>query len=77
MLFGKTKKLLEEKEKEIILNLSNNYKDSAYEAYTQYMKLINQLKDEGKIGERDFEKLNSKILEFRVKFKSYIKQFGI
>lgn len=77
MLFGKTKKLIEEKEKEITLNLSNNYKDSAYEAYTQYVQLINQLKEEGKIGEKDFEKLNSKVLEFKVKFKNYIKWFGI
>lgn len=73
MLFGKVKKLIEDKEKEIELNLSNNYKDSAYKAYTEYMQLINQLKDEGKIGGKDFDKLNIKIDDYKRKFKNYIK----
>ena len=50
MLFGKTKKVLEDKEAEIKLNLSNNYKDSAYNGYLEYIQLVNDFKDKGKIG---------------------------
>ena len=57
MLFGKTKKVLEDKEAEIKLNLSNNYKDSAYNGYLEYTQLVNDFKDKGKIGDKDFEKL--------------------
>lgn len=73
MLFGKVKKLIDDKEKEIILNLSNNYKDSAYKAYEEYVQLINQLKDEGKVGEKDFDRFNVKIKDYKIKFKNYIK----
>ena len=47
MLFGKTKKVLEDKEDEIKLNLSNNYKDSAYKGYLEYIQLVNDFKDKG------------------------------
>lgn len=73
MLFGKVKRLIDDKEKEIILNLSNNYKDSAYKAYEEYVQLINQLKDEGKVGEKDFDRFNVKIKDYKIKFKNYIK----
>lgn len=73
MLFGKSKKLLEDKENEIKLNLSNNYKDSAYKGYLEYVQLINELRDNGKISDRDFEKLSYKIDDYKKIFKNYIK----
>lgn len=73
MLFGKAKKMLEEKENEIKLNLSNNYKDSAYKGYLEYVQLISELKDNGKISDRDFEKLSYKISDYKKIFKNYIK----
>ena len=65
--------MLEEKENEIKLNLSNNYKDSAYKGYLEYVQLINELKDNGKISDRDFEKLSYKISDYKKIFKNYIK----
>ena len=74
MLFGKTKKVLEDKEDEIKLNLSNNYKDSAYKGYLEYIQLVNNFKDKGKIGDKDFEKLNYKIEDYKRMFANYIKR---
>ncbi len=74
MLFGKAKKLIEDKESEIKLNLSNNYKDSAYKGYLEYVQLVSDLKDSGKIGDKDFEKLNYKIEDYKRLFSNYIKK---
>lgn len=74
MLFGKNRKLLDDKEAEIKLNLSNNYKDSAYKGYLEYIQLVNELKDNGKISDKDFEKLNYKIEDYKRMFANYIKR---
>lgn len=73
MLFGKTKKMLEDKEAEIKLNLSNNYKDTAYKGYLEFVQLINDLKENGKIGDRDFEKLSYKVEDYKKIFKNYLR----
>ena len=73
MLLGKTKKRIEEKEAEIKLNLSNNYKDTAYQCFVEYVDVINELKGNGKIGDKDYEKLVTKIEEYKKTFKNYIK----
>lgn len=73
MLFGKIKKMIEDKEAEIKLNLSNNYKEAAYKSFQEYALLIHGLRNDGKISEKDFEKLASNIEEYRIKFKNYIK----
>ena len=73
MLLGKTKKRIEEKEAEIKLNLSNNYKDTAYKSYLEYIDVINEFKENGKIGDKDYEKLSLKIDEYKKVFKNYIK----
>lgn len=74
MLFGKTKKLLEDKESEIKLFLSNNYRDSAYKGYLEYVQLVEDLKANGKIGDRDYEKISSKISDYTKIFDKYIKK---
>ncbi len=71
MLFGKTKKLIEEHEKEMEQYLSNNYKDEAYKAFMQYKGTVYSLRDEGKIGDRDFKKLDDKIHELAKMFTKY------
>lgn len=73
MLFGKTKKMLEDKEAEIKLNLSNNYKDTAYKGYLEFVQLINDLKENGKISDRDFEKLSYKVEDYKKIFKNYLR----
>lgn len=73
MLLGKTKKRIEEKEAEIKLNLSNNYKDTAYKTYLEYVDVINELKENGKINDKDYEKLSYKIEDYKRTFKNYIK----
>lgn len=73
MLFGKAKKMIEDKEAEIKLNLSNNYKDTAYKGYLEYVQIINDLKENGKISDKDFEKLSYKVEDYKKIFKNYIR----
>lgn len=73
MLLGKTKKAIEGKENDIRLNLSNNYKDTAYKEYLEYVDIINGFRSEGKISEKDYAKLAVKIEEFKKILKDYIK----
>ncbi len=69
MLLGKTKRTIEEKEAAIQLNLSNNYKDSAKKAFEEYVAIIEQFKENGKLSSKDYEKLNLKIKDYSEKFK--------
>lgn len=71
MLLGKTKKMIEEREKELQMYLSNNYKDEAYKSFMQYKDVINSLYEEGKIGQKDYEKLDKKIQELTKMFTKY------
>lgn len=73
VLFGKTKKMVEDKEAEIKLNLSNNYKDAAYKSFQEFITIINNMRAIGKIGDRDFEKLSSSVDNYKKIFKNYIK----
>lgn len=71
MLLGKIKKMIEEREKEMQMYLSNNYKDEAYKSFMQYKGVINSLYEEGKIGQKDYEKLDKKIQELTKMFTKY------
>lgn len=71
MLMGKTKKIIEQKDKELYQYLSNNYKDEAYNSFKEYEKLIYALHEEGKIGDKDFGKFCTKIEEYTKMFKKY------
>ena len=73
MLLGKTKKRIEEKEAEMKLYLSNNYKDSAYKSYLELIDIVNELKQNGKIGDKDYGKLTLKIEDYKKTFKDFIK----
>lgn len=73
MLFGKTKKMIEDKEAEIKLFLSNNYKDLAFQGYQEYVKMVNDLRSDGKIGDKDFEKISYKIEDYKKLFSKYKK----
>lgn len=70
MLFGKAKKMIEDKESEMRLNLSNNYKDAAYKSFLEWKDVVESLKNNGKLGDRDYEKIQSRIEEFEIKFKN-------
>ncbi|MCI8670013.1 MAG: hypothetical protein HFI34_10935 [Lachnospiraceae bacterium] len=72
MLFGKTKKIVEDKEAELKLNLSNNYKDAAYKSFQEFISIIKDLRNDGKISDKDFEKLSSRVEEYKRKFRNYI-----
>ena len=68
MLLGKTKKELDSKENEIKLFLSNNYKDSAYKAYKEYLDLVENFRSNGKINAKDYDKILIKIEDYQAKF---------
>lgn len=70
MLLGKTKSAIEGKEAEIKLNLSNNYKDSAYKAFEEYVEIIEGFREKGKLSSKDYEKLSLKMNDYREKFRN-------
>lgn len=74
MLFGKTKKLIDDKESEIKLNLSNNYKDAAYKEYMELVNIIDELKADGKIGAKDYDKLSLKLADYKKIFDKAMKR---
>lgn len=74
MLFGKTKKLIDDKESEIKLNLSNNYKDAAYKEYMELVNIIDELKADGKIGAKDYDKLSLKLADYKKIFDKALKR---
>lgn len=71
MIFGKTKKLLEQKEKELNSYLSNNYKDEALRTFYEYEQLVVNLHNDGSINDKDYDKLIPKLENIRRKFKNY------
>lgn len=71
MLIGKTKKIIEQKEKEIHQYLSNNYKDEALKTFREFEQLLSNLHSEGKLGDKDYAKFNSKLEDYRKMFKKY------
>ena len=73
MLLGKTKKVIEGKETEMKLFLSNNYKDSVYKAYQEFVSIVEKFKSNGKISDKDYSKLMSKINDYKITFKDFIK----
>lgn len=73
MLLGKTKKVIEGKETGMKLFLSNNYKDSAYKAYQEFVAIVEEFKSNGKISDKDYSKHMSKINDYKITFKDFIK----
>ena len=71
MIIGKTKKVIEQKEKELSQYLSNNYKDEALRTFTEYEQLINNFHTEGKLNDRDYGKFSIKIEDYKRMFKRY------
>lgn len=71
MLIGKTKKIIELKEKEIQQNMANNYKDEALRCFKEYEQLLSSLVSQGKLSKKDYEKFIPKIEGYRKTFKKY------
>lgn len=71
MLIGKTKKIIEQKEKEIHQYLSNNYKDEALKTFQEFEQLLSNLHSEGKLGDKDYAKFTPKLEDYRKMFKKY------
>ena len=46
MVIGKTKKMIEQKEKELYQYMSNNYKDEALRCFKEYEELLRNLVSE-------------------------------
>ncbi|MCI6499099.1 hypothetical protein ACTNBM_01305 [Lachnospiraceae bacterium HCP1S3_C3] len=71
MVIGKTKKMIEQKEKELYQYMSNNYKDEALRCFKEYEELLRNLVSEGKLSQKDYEKFTPKIEGYRRTFKNY------
>lgn len=71
MLKMSVRRELEPYEYEVELNLENNYKDLARQAFLDYAAQIKRLHDAGEISDKDFAKLEKKCSDLAVKFETY------
>ena len=71
MLRSKIKKLLEQKEAELKMNLSNNYKDLAREALNSFSDTLEQCFMDGEIKEKDYLKWKDKVNQYTISMKDY------
>ena len=71
MLRSKIKKLLEQKEPELKMNLSNNYKDLAREALNSFSDTLEQCFLDGEIKEKDYLKWKDKVNQYTISMKDY------
>ncbi len=56
MLKRKTKLILTEKLNELKMNLENNYKDLAHKALGEYLDVLDKLKADNMINDKDYGK---------------------
>jgi len=71
MLKRRVRLALEPLEFELQLNLENNYKDLAKEAFLAYVAEVKRFYDAGEIKEKDFLKLQDKISDLALMFETY------
>ena len=71
MIIGKTKKIIEQKEKELYQYLSNNYKDEALKTFKEYEQLLDNLHNDGKLSDKDYAKFQPKLEDYRRMFQRY------
>lgn len=71
MLNFETKSKLKSKVQEIDMALSNNYKDNAHLALKELYELLGQLKEDGKIKEKDYDKWRVKADSYATRMKGY------
>lgn len=71
MIKRKTKQFLLEKEQELTMNLSNNYKDLARDALKEFQSCVQKCYEQGELKEKDYLKYKHKVDEYTVRMKDY------
>lgn len=65
------KKEIEELFHEIQINLENNYKDLAIGARKKAESRLEEFRDEGALGDKDYKKLKEKMDEYTKRMEGY------
>lgn len=71
MIKFEVKARLKQKVTEIDMALSNNYKDNAHLALKEMYELLDELKNEGKLKEKDYTKWKIKADGYATRMKGY------
>ncbi|MDD5948755.1 MAG: hypothetical protein PUC39_03355 [Lachnospiraceae bacterium] len=71
MVKRKIKQLLEGKEQELKMNLSNNYKDLARDALADYQKTIEECYQHGDLKEKDYLKYRANAADYANRMVGY------
>lgn len=71
MIIGKTKKIIDYKFNELVINLENNYKDLAKDALKDLYLTNDELLLKGQISDKDHNKIKLKIDSYNDKMKGY------
>lgn len=71
MIKRSTKKVLDGKLSELIMNLENNYKDLAHDALKDLQATLEQMKDSGELKEKDYLKYKQKADDYAQRMVGY------
>lgn len=71
MIRRKTKILLDEKFSALSINLENNYKDLAWDALKDLQKTVEELKEDGSLNEKDYNKVKNQIDTYAHRMEGY------
>lgn len=71
MLKRKIKLQVEAKKNELDMNLANNYKDLAHDALKELDVMVEELKNNGEIKEKDYAKLRDMTDSYKRRMANY------
>ncbi len=71
MIKRSTKRTLDGKLNELVINLENNYKDLARDALKDLTETVEQMKASGELKEKDYLKYKKKVDEYTEKMVGY------
>lgn len=71
MLKRKTKLIINAKLNELKMNLENNYKDLAHSALKEYLAVLEQLKSDNMINDKDYAKYHKIGMDYQTQMADY------
>jgi len=71
MLKRKVKLQIEAKKNELDMNLANNYKDLAHDALKELDAMVEELKNNGALKEKDYAKLREMTDDYKRRMANY------
>ena len=71
MISRSTKRVLDSKMNELVMNLENNYKDLAHDALKDLQGTIDQMHENGQLKDKDYAKYKQKADDYAQRMVGY------